>query len=61
MSGVMMLNYLAEHKGRTDLGAVATRIKTAYDAALTDGCKTADLGGKLGTEAFGDAVIERLG
>jgi isocitrate dehydrogenase (NAD+) len=61
MSGVMMLNYLAEHQHRSDLGKVAGRIKAAYDAALTDGCKTADLGGDLGTEAFGAAVVERLG
>ena len=32
----------------------------AYDAALAAGEKTRDLGGKLGTAAFADAVIARL-
>ena len=38
----------------------AARIKKAYDQALTDGAKTRDLGGELGTDAFADAVIARL-
>src|SRR5688500_5599724 len=43
MSGVMMLNHMQEE-------AVAKRIKTAYDAVLTEGKSlTRDLGGKAGT------------
>jgi isocitrate dehydrogenase (NAD+) len=61
MSGVMMLNYLADTRGDTTARACAERIKTAYDQALADGCKTRDLGGELGTTQFADAVIERLG
>lgn len=60
MSAVMLLNYLAERDGAERHHAVAERIKQAYDRALTDGQKTRDLGGELGTDAFADAVIARL-
>ena len=43
-----------------DSHRIAERIKNAYDKALTDGQKTRDLGGDLGTDAFADAIIERL-
>jgi isocitrate/isopropylmalate dehydrogenase len=43
-----------------DSHRVAERIKKAYDKALTDGQKTRDLGGQLSTDAFADAIIERL-
>jgi isocitrate/isopropylmalate dehydrogenase len=39
---------------------VAARIKDGYNRALAEGCKTRDLGGRLGTAAFADAVIARL-
>lgn len=60
MSGVMMLNYLADQPGGESFRPCAESIKNAYNTALTDGCKTGDLGGELGTEGFADAVIERL-
>lgn len=60
MSGVMMLNYLADQPGGEHFRSCADSIKNAYNQALTDGCKTGDLGGELGTEAFADAVIDRL-
>ena len=60
MSAVMMLNYVAETRDDGTSRQAAARIKTAYDAALTDGQKTHDLGGSLGTSEFADAVIERL-
>ncbi|MGI9330446.1 MAG: isocitrate/isopropylmalate dehydrogenase family protein [Gammaproteobacteria bacterium] len=60
MSAVMMLNYLADTRGDEPSRLSAQRIKAAYDAALTDGKKTRDLGGDLGTSEFADAVIERL-
>ena len=60
MSAVMMLNYVAETRDDGTSRQAADRIKTAYDAALTDGQKTRDLGGSLGTSEFADAVIERL-
>jgi isocitrate dehydrogenase (NAD+) len=61
MSGVMMLNHLAETRGDPRCRDVAERIKSAYNRALADGQKTRDLGGTLGTEAFTGALIERLG
>ena len=60
MSAVMMLNWLAEQRDDPALRACGDRIRTAYDAALACGQRTRDLGGELGTRAFGDAVIERL-
>jgi isocitrate dehydrogenase (NAD+) len=60
MSGVMMLNHLAETRDDPACRAAADRIKHAYDRALADGCKTADVGGTLATDEFADAVIERL-
>ncbi len=61
MSSVMLLNYLADHRKDASCRQVATRIRQAYDRAVAEGAKTRDLGGDLGTEAFADAVIERLG
>ena len=60
MSTVMMLNHLADTREDERCRQVAERIKAAYDRTLDDDCKTPDLGGTLGTEAFADAVIERL-
>jgi isocitrate dehydrogenase (NAD+) len=60
MSGVMLLNHLAERDRDERYRAVAARIREAYDAALRDGATTRDVGGSLGTGAFADAIIERL-
>jgi isocitrate dehydrogenase (NAD+) len=60
MSAVMMLNHIADDLGDETSRAAADRIKAAYNRALEDGRKTRDLGGDLGTEAFADAVIERI-
>jgi len=40
--------------------AEAARIETAVARALADGVRGADLGGDAGTEAIGNAVLERL-
>ena len=61
MSAVMLLNHLAASRGDDTCRAVARRIRTAYNACLTAGEKTHDLGGSLGTTAFTDAVIAKLG
>jgi len=56
MSAVMMLNYV----GQSD---VATRIRTAYDAVLTEGRPedlTADIGGKATTMQFAEALARCL-
>ena len=60
MSAVSMLNYLGEQHADATFATAASKIKAAYDQALVDGKKTADLGGTLNTEQFTDAVIERL-
>jgi len=60
MSAVMLLNHLAESEGEQRYREVGNRIRAAYDGALRDGEKTSDVGGKLGTRAFADAVIARL-
>jgi len=54
ISGVMMLNHIGET-------AIAEKIKSAYNAILAEGKNvTYDLGGKLGTREFADALIARL-
>ncbi|MCK6372066.1 MAG: isocitrate/isopropylmalate family dehydrogenase, partial [Gammaproteobacteria bacterium] len=60
MSAVMMLNYLAAERGDPYCREVAERIRHAYDAALSAGEKTRDLGGTLGTHEFAQAVMARL-
>jgi isocitrate dehydrogenase (NAD+) len=60
MSGVMMLNHLADTQSDVACRQVAQRIREAYNRALADGKKTRDLGGELSTDAFAQAVIERL-
>jgi 3-isopropylmalate dehydrogenase len=47
---------------RHSLGAAATaaRIERAIDRALADGLRSADLGGKLGTDEITRGVVERL-
>jgi isocitrate dehydrogenase (NAD+) len=60
MSAVMMLKHLAEKRRDPECRVVAERIKAAYNRALADGCRTRDLEGDLGTEAFVEALVERL-
>ena len=60
MSAVMMLNHLAETRRDDSCRAAASRVRAAYDKALADGQTTRDLGGELGTDAFADALIQRL-
>lgn len=60
MSGVMMLDYIADYLGDESVRPVARKIEGAYLKALADGAKTKDLGGDLGTRAFARAVIDRL-
>jgi 3-isopropylmalate dehydrogenase len=43
------------------LDAAAATVEAAVSSAVDDGVRTADLGGNASTEAFGDAVIARLG
>jgi 3-isopropylmalate dehydrogenase len=53
LSAAMLLDWLAERRGRADLAAAAAAIQRAVDATLADpGTRTADLGGPLGTRAY---------
>jgi isocitrate dehydrogenase (NAD+) len=61
MSAVMMLNHIADTRRDEGCRTVAASIREAYNRALSDGQKTRDLGGALGTEEFASAVIDRLG
>jgi 3-isopropylmalate dehydrogenase len=38
----------------------AARIEAAVDRTITDGCRTGDLGGTLGTRAIADEIVKRL-
>ena len=60
MSAVQMLNHLSDLRGDPACRAAAERVKNAYNKSLAQGQKTGDLGGKLSTEQFADAVIARL-
>jgi isocitrate dehydrogenase (NAD+) len=60
MSGVMMLNHLADERDDPECRKVADRIKAAYNRALEEGQTTRDLGGTLGTRDFAKALAERL-
>ena len=60
MSGVMMLNYMADHEGQPVLREIADKVRNAYDCALLDNQTTRDLGGSLDTDSFAEVVIKRL-
>jgi 3-isopropylmalate dehydrogenase len=44
-----------------DLPAEAAAIEAAVDRTITDGCRTADLGGKLTTREMAAEILKRLG
>jgi 3-isopropylmalate dehydrogenase len=57
----MLLEWLAERRGLGACGRAGRAISDAVDAALADpATRTADLGGKLGTRAFGEAVARAV-
>ena len=61
LSAAMLLDWLGARHGRADLGDAGAGIRTAVDRVLSDpSTRTADLGGGLGTAAFGHAVAEVL-
>ncbi|MEM7231976.1 MAG: isocitrate/isopropylmalate dehydrogenase family protein [Planctomycetota bacterium] len=60
MSSVMLLNYLALVREDNECLEAGARIKSAYQRALSEGAKTRDLGGELGTEEFANAMVERV-
>jgi isocitrate dehydrogenase (NAD+) len=60
MSGVMMLNHMADERHDPECRKVADKIKAAYNRALVDGQTTKDLNGPLGTREFTQALCDRL-
>ena len=57
----MLLNWLGQRHGRPELQEAAKRIDEVIEDQLArDDGRTADLGGPLGTDAFGDAVANKL-
>jgi 3-isopropylmalate dehydrogenase len=59
LSAAMLLEWLAERRGIEACGHAARAISAAVDAALADpATRTADLGGKLGTRAFGETIAQ---
>ncbi|HUL93519.1 MAG TPA: isocitrate/isopropylmalate family dehydrogenase [Burkholderiales bacterium] len=61
LSAAMLLEWLGVRHRNGALGTAAKKIEAAVDAALKDpATRTADLGGKLGTREFAEAVVARL-
>jgi 3-isopropylmalate dehydrogenase len=61
LSAAMMLNWLGEHRKLPSLEAAGRAIEAAVDRVLADpACRTRDLGGSLGTRAFGERVAQAL-
>ena len=57
LSAAMLLEWLAGRRARPEFGAAANAIEAGIDAALKSAdTRTADLGGKLGTQAFAARV-----
>ena len=61
LSAAMLLEWLAERRGIEACGYAGRAISAAVDDALSDpATRTADLGGKLGTRAFGETVARAI-
>ena len=62
LSAAMLLEWLGRRHNNAACTKAAQKIDAAVDAVLNDpATRTADLGGKLGTQAFAKVVAERLG
>lgn len=61
LSAGMLVNWLGERRDIPVLRVAGAAIETAVDAALADPeRRTRDLGGSIGTDAFGEAVAARI-
>ncbi|MCC6535268.1 MAG: isocitrate/isopropylmalate dehydrogenase family protein [Burkholderiales bacterium] len=62
LSSAMLLEWLGVRHGRPAFVQAAAAIEAAVDAALLDAAvRTADLGGRGGTQQFADAIAARIG
>ena len=60
-SAAMLLAWLGERRRDANLTRAALAIEAALDAAIADpATRTPDLGGKLGTDAFGQKVAQAI-
>ena len=58
----MLLEWMAARHRNDSFAAAAKSIDAAVDATLKNpATRTADLGGKIGTRRFGEAVAAKLG
>jgi 3-isopropylmalate dehydrogenase len=61
LSVAMLLEWLGAHHARADLTAAARAMTSALDTLLANpATRTADLGGSLGTAAFGEAATQAV-
>ena len=61
-STAMLLDWMGQRRHAPALGALARDIAAALEAVLgVPEMRTRDLGGRLGTQAFGAAVADRIG
>src|ERR1700730_3105920 len=61
LSAAMLLEWLGQRHNHVALTKAARSINAAVDAALADPANhTRDLGGRLGTQAFANTVVEKL-
>ena len=61
LSVAMLLQWLGEHRGAPAWSSAGDAIERSVDAVLENAAtRTADLGGTMGTKAFGDAVAQHL-
>jgi 3-isopropylmalate dehydrogenase len=62
LSAGMLLGWLSEKKKMESMGRAQRELESALASLMREpATRTRDLGGKLGTQAFGEAVIARLG
>ena len=62
LSAAMLLEWIGARRGNDAFAAAAKNVEAAVDATLRDpAARTADLGGKLGTQEFAKAVAAKLG
>ena len=61
LSAAMLLDWLGTRHGRSDLARAASSVRAAVDSVIHNpATRTADLGGTIGTAAFGAAVADAL-
>lgn len=60
MSAVMMLNYISDNEDKPEYREAGTKIKKAYNTALSSNIKTKDLGGKTSTSDFAKELVKHI-